>query len=209
MALHKVSIRVNIIQCLLHVLILFIGLLSHPLTALFPKTINSAVKGVELDCTVKEKFIVCPKNTCNALYKESDQFKSCRKVLFKKTCGTSLGYICNLAHNKKKWKPFKIYQFIPPSSTLKKLFKSKEFNVLLERVETRLGDELEDILDGRVWRDFCSVNSFSGLGLMLNIDWFRPFKRSQYKVAAIMLTVLNLPRMERMKKKWTILAGMI
>ena len=58
----------------------------------------------------------------------------------------------------------------------------------------------------RVWRDFCSVNSFSGLGLMLNIDWFRPFKRSEYKVSAIMLTVLNLPRM---KKKWTILAGMI
>ncbi len=97
-------------------LILFIGLLSHPLAALFPKTINSAVKGVELDCTVKEKFIVSPKNTCNALYKESDQFKSCRKVSFKKTCGTSLGTFVIL-HITKKWKPFKIYQFIPPSST--------------------------------------------------------------------------------------------
>ena len=40
---------------------------------------------------------------------------------------------------------------------------------------------------------------------MLNVDWFRPFKRSNYKVAAIMLTVLNLPREERSKKRWTII----
>ena len=46
------------------------------------------------------------------------------------------------------------------------------------------------------------------LGLMLNVDWFRPFKHSEYKVAAIMLTILNLPREERFKKKWTILVGM-
>ncbi len=42
---------------------------------------------------------------------------------------------------------------------------------------------------------------------MLDVDWFTPFKRSEYKVGAIMLTVLNLPREERYKKKWTIIAG--
>ena len=51
------------------------------------------------------------------------------------------------------------------------------------------------------------LNSKFNLALMLNVDWFRPFKRSEYKVAAIMMTVLNLPLEERYKKKWTIIAG--
>ena len=54
--------------------------------------------------------------------------------------------------------------------------------------------------------DFYVASSYN-LGLMMNVDWFKPFKRSEYKVAGIMLTVLNLPREERFKKKWTILAG--
>ena len=61
-----------------------------------------------------------------------------------------------------------------------------------------------------IWKEFESSGFFSSLynfGLMLNVDWFRPFKRSEYKVAAIMLTVLDLPREERFKKQWTILAG--
>ena len=42
----------------------------------------------------------------------------------------------------------------------------------------------------------------------MNVDWHKPFKNKEYKVAGICLTVLNLPREERNKKKWTILAGM-
>ena len=41
----------------------------------------------------------------------------------------------------------------------------------------------------------------------MNVDWYRPFKRDEYKVAGIFLSVVNLPREERLKKKWTILAG--
>lgn len=45
--------------------------------------------------------------------------------------------------------------------------------------------------------DFCAASI-----TLMNVDWFKPFK-----VAGILLTVLNLPREERFKKKWTILAG--
>ena len=47
------------------------------------------------------------------------------------------------------------------------------------------------------------------VGFMMSVDWFRPFKWSEYKVhvAAILLSVLNLPREERLKKKWTVIAG--
>ena len=65
-------------------------------------------------------------------------------------------------------------------------------------------------LRGHIWQKFASQGFFDSkfnLALMLNVDWFRPFKRSEYKVAAITMTVLNLPREERYKKKWTIIAG--
>ena len=38
------------------------------------------------------------------------------------------------------------------------------------------------------------------LGLMMNVDWHKPFKHKEYKVAGIFLTLLNLPREERNKK---------
>ena len=44
---------------------------------------------------------------------------------------------------------------------------------------------------------------------MLYVDWFRPFKRSQYHVGVLILTVLNLPREERFKKRWSIVTGTI
>ena len=30
----------------------------------------------------------------------------------------------------------------------------------------------------------------NNIGLLLNVDWFKPFKRSEYKVSAIMMGVL-------------------
>ena len=77
---------------------------------------------------------------------------------------------------------------------------------------TKLDGILQDIQDGQIWEEFVESGFFSShynVGLMLNVDWFSPFKRSQYKVAAIMFTVLNLPREERFKKRWTIIAGML
>ena len=47
---------------------------------------------------------------------------------------------------------------------------------------------LTDIYNGKIWKEFTTINDepvLSGettYGLMLNIDWFKPFKRNQYKV---------------------------
>ncbi|KAL5470788.1 hypothetical protein EMCRGX_G028807 [Ephydatia muelleri] len=80
------------------------------------------------------------------------------------------------------------------------------------------GNEMKDVFDGQMWKDFlmdplqptsplpCDNNN---IGLLLNVDWFKPFKRSEYKVSAIMMTVLNLPRSERFKSKWTMILGVI
>ena len=162
----------------------------------------------------KEVFVVCPKDTCNALYKEDDPIRVCNHRSYGKVCGTSLGHYTNLSHGKRRWKPFKRFQFIPPSASLKKMFQSKEFVKLLEqeRKMEMANDVIEDVQDGEIWKEFARSNYFDSkynLALMLNVDWFRPFKRSNYKVAAIMLTVLNLPREERSKKRWTIICGML
>ena len=57
-----------------------------------------------------------------------------------------------------------------------------------------------DIVDGKVWKEFSKTNpSFNdddalSIGLLLNIDWFKLFDRSEYKVSALMMSVINLPR---------------
>ena len=74
---------------------------------------------------------------------------------------------------------------------------------------------LTDIYDGKIWKEFVTINDepfLSGettYGLMLNVDWFKPFKRTQYKVGAIYLVVLNFPRSERFLRGNLILVGII
>lgn len=86
----------------------------------------------------------------------------------------------------------------------------RDFLDLLDSKTSTNSGLIEDICDGRIWKDFEASNFFSSkynVGMMLTTDWFKPFKRSQYKVAALMLTILNLPREDRFKRKWTIIAG--
>ena len=189
------------------------GYFSHPLAKLFPNNLPCAIRDVQISNTIEKKvYVVCPKEACNALYKldDIDGTTKCTHKHFSKICGTSLGHYCNYAHGKRKWKPFKTFQFIPPSAALKKFFATKEFNKLLDRDGTQIDNVIQDIKDGRIWKQFEGGNFFTSkynLALTFNVDWYRPFNRSEYKVAALMLNVLNLPREERSKKKWTIIAG--
>lgn len=181
----------------------------------FPKNLRDAVCKSKLQSTLESKmYTVCPHDECSALYDASDDIKCCTQNNFGKVCGSPLGYEANLAHGRRKWKAYKKFQFYPPSSWLRMFFSSKEFLALLKHRIKRVerADFLEDVYDGRIWKAFSDGNFFNtkyNIGLMLNTDWFKPFKRSEYKVAAIMLTVLNLPREERFKKKWTIIAGIL
>lgn len=187
--------------------------MSHPLGKIFPRTLTSAVSNAKVeDGILKQMFVVCPKDSCNALYRENSATRTCTSISYSKVCGASLGHFTNLSHGKRRWKPYKRFQFIPPSASLKKMFQSREFIKLLskERAMKMASDVIEDIQDGKIWKEFTRSNFFNSkynLGLMLNLDWFSPFKRSKYKVAAMMITVLNLPREVRFQKRWTILCG--
>ena len=59
-------------------------------------------------------------------------------------------------------------------------------------------------------RNTClSCETSLGLGLLLNVDWFQPFKHSTYSVGAIYLTIMNLPRSVRFKCQNVILVGIL
>ena len=71
---------------------------------------------------------------------------------------------------------------------------------------------LSDVYDCRVWKEFESKGYFRSkfnLALTLNVDWFRPFKRSFYSIGVLYFVVNNLPRELRYKEENVILAGVI
>ena len=52
---------------------------------------------------------------------------------------------------------------------------------------------LGDIYDGRVWKEFQNVSGQPFLADPNDLDWFNPFKHTEYSVG-MYLVVLNLPR---------------
>ena len=64
--------------------------------------------------------------------------------------------------------------------------------------------------DGKLWKEFMKVNDSDFLsqpnsyGVMLNVDFFQPYKHIQYSLCGVYLTVLNLPRDMRHKQSWWI-----
>ena len=74
---------------------------------------------------------------------------------------------------------------------------------------------MADIYDGEVWQSFLKVDgkdflmSRYGIGLLISVDWFQPFKHVQYSVGVISLVILNLPRCLRYRRENLIIVGII
>ena len=72
-----------------------------------------------------------------------------------------------------------------------------------------------DLYDGRIWNEFQQYDGSPFLSepgnyaVMMNLDFFQPYKHVQYSMGAIYLTILNLPRGIRNKQENTILVGLI
>ena len=75
--------------------------------------------------------------------------------------------------------------------------------------------EMKDSFDGKIWIDFqCPRGEFflankGSIGVILNIDWFQPFKHRQYSVGVIYMVIMNLPRAFRFKRENLLLIGLI
>ena len=66
---------------------------------------------------------------------------------------------------------------------------------------------MEDVYDGNIWKEFQVYgdrpflsNPFA-FGLMMNIDWFQPYRHLTYSVGVMYLTIMNLRRSLRYKRE--------
>ena len=93
------------------------------------------------------------------------------------------------------WYPKKVAVFHSLFSSLKTFLNSENFRERCERWRKQLKEretdgELRDIYDGKVWEEFQNVNGKpfqsqeDNFAIMLNVDWFNPFKHSPGFVGA-------------------------
>ena len=102
--------------------------------------------------------------------------------------------------------------------TLETFLKRPNFEQACEQWRNRQTDEqwYGDVYDGKLWKSFDQRNQrefFSlpqSFGLMVNVDWFQPFKhRKDISVGVIYIVIMNLPRSERFKRENVIIVGII
>ena len=63
---------------------------------------------------------------------------------------------------------------------------------------------MSDVYDGEMWKSFLFtadqkelLSSKYTLGLLLNADWFQPYKHVTYSTGAMYISILNFPRQLR------------
>ncbi|MES9880914.1 MAG: hypothetical protein ABW185_08540 [Sedimenticola sp.] len=123
-----------------------------------------------------------------------------------------------LDNGKKLFYPIKVYCYRGITDSLATLLRRPTFEELCRQWQTRdvPNGHYADVYDGNVWKDFVKFNGEDFLaksyhyGIMVNVDWFQPFKRrSDISIGVIYTVILNLPRNVRFKKENVILVGII
>lgn len=220
------------VNCLLKFLYVFLCIIGRHsdfvahLAASFPNSVYKLQKyfGIKEEFT---RFVVCRK--CYSVY----EFKNCIDRhgvrLISKTCtyrsdpnsrlqcGALLLRSVKLVSGKLLLYPFKVFCYQGLTGSLQNLLLRPGFVELCEhwRSLPASNTELRDIYDGKIWKEFQYINGQPALAspyvyaVMLNIDWFQPFKLTKASVGAMYLTILNLPYYCRFKRQNIILLGII
>ncbi|XP_067230067.1 uncharacterized protein [Chanodichthys erythropterus] len=213
-------------------------LCANSLTAfasIIPKTLFSLRKWTGILRDNFLQYVVCPK--CMAVYMLTETYelrwdgtkvcKTCGHIPFynhphqrsalRKKCGSALLRKAKYSNGKEYVDPIRSYCYKSVVQSLEELVKRPGFEEKCEEWRKRKIPEgvLGDVYDGQIWQDYQYVNGEpflaepNNLALMLNVDWFQPFKDAPYSVGAIYLVVLNLPREDRFKEENMILVGLI
>ena len=103
-------------------------------------------------------------------------------------CDTLLLKTVEFASGKKCFYPFKVYCYMSVCTSLEHHLQHPQFFSWCEewRRRTVVDGSMEDVYDGRVWKEFQDYNGMPFLskpysfGLMINVDWFQPYKHIQY-----------------------------
>ncbi|XP_062579425.1 uncharacterized protein LOC134241375 isoform X2 [Saccostrea cucullata] len=196
----------------------------------FPPSLYMAHKFLNLDKDNFKRYVVCP--SCLKLYDLHECVEERNGVRVAKLCSNEVRVrgrqtapcrahlmkeiVCK--GNVRKFYPLKVYCYNSIIEGLEGVMKRQEIKEVWEHWKDWDDNEgvLRDVYDGRVWNKFKTFENKSflsdtrGIGLMMNIDWFQPFKnRNDYSVGVIYFAILNLPRSIRYKSENIIIAGLI
>ena len=214
------------VSLLLKVLSVFFFVLGrlHPelldIAKAFPTTVYSLQKllGVQKDMFVR--YVTCP--NCNTIYQYSQCIEisgtqKCSKRCSKESCKALLLRNVETPNGRHLLYPFKTYCYRPLKESLQHFLNRPGLSESCEKWRDLRKENgmLADIYDGKIWQKFQEYDHKPFLsdpftyGVMLNVDWFKPFNHVEYSMGAIYLTIMNLPRELRFKQENLLLVGLI
>jgi len=131
---------------------------------------------------------------------------------FRLPCSTTL-FIKVQKKGEIKFKPRRAYYYYGLKAAFCALLNRPDFfqkcNLCFENKNPRR--KLADITDGRIWQNMIRdmSNPINYFGVLINIDFFQPFKHVLYSVGVIYAVIINLPRHIRYKIENVIIIGVI
>lgn len=139
------------------------------------------------------------------------------EVSFTSSCGTVLLKSVQLASGVTYLYPRLTYCYLGLEVSLQSFLLRPDFYNSCEQWRSRQYTDgvLCDVQDGKIWNEFLSydgqpfLSEPGNIALMMNTDFFQPYKHVQYSLGAIYLSILNLPRGIRNKAENVILVGLI
>ena len=144
------------------------------------------------------RFVVCPK--CWKLYRYGEcvlsagsrrSSRTCNHVRYanhpyhsyRRACGHLLLKSVSLESGQNILYPHKVYCYKSLQSSIQELLLRPGFYQSCQYWKTRkTSDRISDVYDGTIWKEFFTISEEpflscpNNLALMLNIDWFQPFK---------------------------------
>ena len=188
-----------------------------------PTSLYSARKLLKIDRDNFQQYVVCPK--CTKLYHMDEVVfneghrtvaRTCNNMPFpqarrRRICEAQLCKKVTLKNGITKFYALTTYCYKSIIESLEALLKRPGLEEQCEKWRNRARDDdlYADVYDGKVWKKFGNwkgtkefFNLSRSFGLMLNVDWFQPFKhRNDYSVGEMYMVLMNLPRNIRFKKK--------
>ena len=184
---------------------------------LLPTTMYSLRGFLKTETGSFKRYVSCP--NCHEVHNYKDCIKRCgtKETSEKCSCGTLLLKPVKSTTGKVFLCPLKTFCYMPIKNSLQELLNRPGFHDACESWRTRnvVEGTMSDVYDGKIWMEFQEYKGKPFLsqpftyGLMLNVDWFKPYKHLEYSVGAIYLTIMNLPRQVRFKQENVLLVGLI
>ena len=179
------------------------------------------------------EYVLCP--ACHTLYRQEDCLttnddgeevpKTCSFVKypnhpsqhFRKRCGSPLLKKIHLAGGRIQYRPMYVYAYQPLKTSLQRLLNRPGYASKMEEWRNRptCENQIADIYDGKIWKEFNTskhsnfLKSKQSYGVMLNFDFFQPYKHTTDSYGVFYLSLMNLPRSERFKQENVLLLGII